>query len=155
MARDASKREFSVARAKALYERLSAVQRPKGLSNNEWAARAGVNTSFFTNLKNGSEPSVGNLRAVLEVVGASLPEFFLEEAKGKLIRLPTAEDLEKALREAIPGMPKRSDKRAEYLAEVVLEILALPEIAPTSHANAGHSAQVSATEASAVRAATK
>jgi hypothetical protein len=96
------------------------------MSNNTWAAQAGVNTSFFTNLRNGSEPSIGNLRKVLEVVDASLPEFFLSEAEGRLVPAVSKEALETALSEALPEAPKRADKRARYLAEVVSHILQLP-----------------------------
>lgn len=120
-------REQSAARARELYDRLMSLPRPDGISNNEWTTRAGVNMSFFTNLKNGSEPSVGNLRAVLEVIDISLPEFFAGEANGRLFRLPSRERLERAIAAALPGLPRNQGRRAEYLSEVVLACLSIPE----------------------------
>jgi hypothetical protein len=117
----------TTARAKSLYERLMALPRPEGLSNNEWAKRAGVNTSFFTNVRNGSEPSVGNLRSVLEAIGVTLPEFFLDEAPECVVLAPSERELTEALRDALPGLPRSPERRAEYLAEVVLSVLALPK----------------------------
>lgn len=117
----------SALRAAAIYNRLMALPRPEGMSNNEWAKKAGVNTSFFTNLRKGSEPSVGNLRAVLKAVNVSLPEFFAHEANGRLISRPTQEQLEAALRAVMPGLPRNPDRRVEYLAEALSAVLALQE----------------------------
>lgn len=121
------KKDQVAARARAIYDRLMKIRRPEDLSNNEWAKRAGVNTSFFTNLKKGSEPSVGNLRAILEVVGVTLPEFFLNEALSRLIPAPSPRALEQAILDALPGLPRRPERRAEYLAATVLRILRLPD----------------------------
>lgn len=115
-------------RARAIYGRLMSLERPGNLSNNEWAKKAGVNTSFFTNLKNGSEPSVGNLRTVLGAVGVSLPEFFAEEAMGRLIFSPSMEELIQAIADALPGLPRTPGKRARYLAEVVQASLSTQEL---------------------------
>ena len=120
------KRTGSSERARAIYDRLMQLPRGDELSNNEWAKRAGVNTSFFTNVRNGSEPSVGNLRAVLSVVDVTLPEFFADEARGRMIPCPTSEALASAIQAALPGLPKRPDKRARYLAEVVSAYLRIP-----------------------------
>lgn len=146
-----TKKEETARRAKAIYDRLMLIDRPAGLSNNEWAAKAGVNTSFFTNLRNGSEPSVGNLRAVLEVVGLSLPEFFASEAAGRLIFAPDERQLIGAIRDALPGLPKRHDRRAEYLADVVQAVLRIPLDRPAIEDREVGPQQVSA----AARAATK
>jgi transcriptional regulator with XRE-family HTH domain len=126
MPRQTAKRISASERAKAIYDRLAELPRPENMSNNEWATRAGVNTSFFTNLRKGSEPSVGNLRSVLAVIGVSLPEFFCEEAEGRLILMPNEEALVQALQDSLPGLPRRPERRAEYLAEVVLRVLELP-----------------------------
>lgn len=122
----------STLRARTIYDRLMALPRDKDLSNNEWTRRAKVNTSFFTNLKNGSEPSVGNLRAILTVVGVSLPEFFVNEAEGRLVKTPTAEQLEAAIGAVLPGLPRNPDKRAQYLAEAVQSVLELPVGTPSN-----------------------
>ena len=125
------KRAEAARSANAIYERLMKLRRTEDMSNNEWAKRAGVNTSFFTNLRKGSDPSIGNLRAVLAVAGVSLPEFFLDEASGRLILPPDVSALGGALADAISSMPRRADRRASYLAEILSGILALPQ---TEHA---------------------
>jgi len=114
-------------RASELYEKLMALPRPTGMSNNEWAQKAGVNTSFFVNVRKGSEPSIGNLRKVLEAVDVSLPEFFADEADGRLVRKPSAQELTAALGQALPEIPKRADRRAAFLADAVLHVLGLPQ----------------------------
>lgn len=119
------KMNTSALRAKTIYDRLMSLPRDGSLSNNEWAKKAGVNTSFFTNLKNGSEPSIGNLRAVLAAANVSIPEFFASEAEGRLIPAPSKDFLEAAIREVLPGLPRNQDKRAEYLAEALLHALEL------------------------------
>lgn len=149
------KRAAATRRAKEIYERLMALPRPEQLSNNEWAARAGVNTSFFTNLRRGSEPSVGNLRSVLEVVGISLPEFFLFEAQGRLVPAPAHEDLIEAFLLALPGLPRRQDRRAEYLSQVVQDVLALPRNLRATHSIEETSQEGGGEQAVGTRRATK
>lgn len=129
------KKAESEKRAKEIYRRLMAMHPlDPPMSNNAWAGKAGVNTSFFTNLgagkKPASEPSIGNLRAVLEAAGSSIPEFFLKEARGRLVRAPSAQALESAIRDALPGLPRSADTRPGYLAEVVLNVLGLPSNRP-------------------------
>lgn len=63
------------ARAAALYDRL-ADMKPADWSFNEWTDKAGVNSSFFTNMKKGSAPSVFNLEAILRPLDLTLSEFF-------------------------------------------------------------------------------
>jgi len=123
------KKAAAEARAKAIYARLMRLKQP-AMSNNDWTKKAGVSTSFFTNMqgikKAASEPSIGNLRLVLEAAGSSLPEFFIAEAKGRVVPTPTRPALIEAFREALPQLPRSADTRAEYLAEVVERILVLP-----------------------------
>lgn len=139
---DEPKRSGVALRAREIYEKLMKLPRPDALSNNEWAKRAGVNTSFFTNLRNGSQPGVVNLEAVLRVVDISLPEFFLGNGVGQLTYLPSVQDLEGAMRAALPGLPRSPDRRAEYLAEVVLSVLALRPDWNTIPSNADRTALV-------------
>jgi hypothetical protein len=127
MTDNSAKLKTSALRAKAIYDRLMALPRPEGMSNNEWAKKAMVNTSFFTNVRNGSEPSVGNLQAVLRAVDVTLPEFFLHDAKGRLVARPTQAELEAAIRAVLPGLPKDQDRQAEYLAEAVGAVLELQQ----------------------------
>jgi len=131
MADKASKKRESEMRARAIYRRLMAMPRPGKISNNELATRAGVNTSFFSQLKGNdkkvpSEPSVGNLRLVLEALGSSIPEFFVHEARGRLAPVPTQQDLERAFETALAALPAKAEDQPRYLAEVVRDILALP-----------------------------
>lgn len=137
MASNSDKKAAAELRARALHARLMALPRPReDYSNNDWTAEAGVSTSFFTNMqgrsKPASEPSVGNLRLVLEAVGSTLPEFFADEAQGRLIARPTRQELEQAIADALPGLPKQADKRPGYLAEAVLNVLALPKSRPAT-----------------------
>lgn len=118
-------------RAREIYERLMQI-RPEGMSNNQWTAKAGVSTSFFTNLQGGSkpasEPSIGNLRLVLNAAGASLPEFFLHESAGRLMSRPTRRELEQALAAVWEGLPSGSPSRQiAYVAQALLPALGLPE----------------------------
>lgn len=134
-----SKKSESEERAKALYLRLMDLPRRDDIpSNNKWTAKAGVSTSFFTNLqgkpaqgdkaaKAPSEPSIGNLRLILEAAGTSIPEFFASEAKGRLVPAPTRQALEQALADAWDGVAGSKDKRIAYLAGTVLQLLGLPE----------------------------
>lgn len=119
----AGKKLESEARARELYERLSGLKWPD-MSFNEWCTKAGVNTSFFTNMRNGSEPTVGNLRSILEVVGTTLPEFFAHEAQGRLVVIPSEQALEEAFDEVLPELPRGTERRKKYLAEAVLALLA-------------------------------
>ena len=141
-------------RARAIYDRLMVIPRDQALSNNEWARKAGVNTSFFTNLKKGSEPSVGNLRAILNVVGVSLPEFFADEADGRLIPAPTIQELDSLFRQILPQLPKRLDRRSEFLAEAVQHGLALPRMLPSIVADQNVGEPGETQESGSVRAAT-
>lgn len=133
MAAAPEKKKDSQRQAKAIYLRLMELPRPSHIdSNNSWTSKAGVSTSFFTNLqgsekKPASEPSIGNLRRVLEAVGSSVPEFFLEEARGRLVRAPTRQAIEQALSAAMAHLPKRRDAQVAFLATVVLRALGLPD----------------------------
>lgn len=131
MADKAAKKRESEMRARAIHRRLMAMPRPGEMSNNDLAKKAGVNTSFFSQLKGNekkvpSEPSVGNLRLVLEALGSSIPEFFLHEARGRLVPVPSQQALERAFSEALSALPAKAEDRPRYLAEVVRDILALP-----------------------------
>jgi hypothetical protein len=100
-------------------------------SEAKWCKAAGVSSSFFSNLrgtptKGPSDPSVGKLRAMLEAAGVTLSEFFAEEAQGRMTLMPTKPTLEQVIAAALPGRPRQEDRLPEYLAEIVLELLALP-----------------------------
>lgn len=132
MAANREKKADAERRAREIYERLMRL-RPEGMSNNQWTAKAGVSTSFFTNLQGGSkpasEPSIGNLRLVLNAVGASLPEFFLEEARGRLLRRPSIRELEQALSDVWEGLPSDgAGRQIAYVAQALLPALGLPEL---------------------------
>lgn len=148
-------REAATRSARGIYDRLMALPRDEGLSNNEWAKKAGVNTSFFTNLRNGSDPSVNNLRSVLSVLNYSLPEFFLDESRGRVLNKPSQQQVESALAQALTTLPKRADRRASYLAEVVLQILGPRGIDLASQPNRDDQGAIGDAEAPVIRHATK
>jgi hypothetical protein len=131
MSASSSKKAEAERSAREIYRKLMAIERPKDLSNNRWTAAAGVSTSFFTNMqgetKPASNPSVHNLRLILAQVGMTLPEFFLSEARGRLMRVPTKRELEQALDDVWEGLPKDRNKRIAFVAESVLRALELPE----------------------------
>lgn len=142
MAANPGKKLEAEKRAKVLYKRLMALPLNPPMSNNDWTKKAGVSTSFFTNLqgnkKRASEPSIGNLRLVLEAAGTTVPEFFIHEAEGRLIQRPSKQALAQAIRDAMPGLPHSASKRPEYLAQAVLDVLALPAVLePTVRASGG------------------
>ncbi|HET7255587.1 MAG TPA: hypothetical protein VFJ46_17660 [Xanthobacteraceae bacterium] len=121
------KKEQAKASAKEIARRLQVLEKPLAIdSEREWVRVAGVSSSFFTNLRNGSDPSVNNLRLILEAAGSSLPEFFRDEARTPLVQVPSKQALEQAIFEALDELPARPGRRAEYLAEVVQQLLALP-----------------------------
>lgn len=154
MASREGKREEAARRARVLYARLLRIK-PADLTERQWTIRAGVSSSFFTNMAKGSEPSIGNLRLVLDEIGVSLPEFFVHEAEGKLLPAPNEQELADALRRVLPGLPKSLDRRAEYLAATVSDVLGLPARMRSNPAN-GNSPDEDDPEAGAPpRAATK
>ena len=140
MAARSDKKSLAEASARGIAERLRRMGVPERYrSERQWVEAAGVSSSFFTNLRGNdtkppSDPSVGNLRLVLEAGGTSLPEFFLEESEGRLVRPPTRSELEAAFRDALDDLPARKERRAEFLASVVEQLLRLPQSRPASRA---------------------
>lgn len=117
------KKAEAEARARDLYERLMALKGDSNLSNNDWCKAAGVNTSFFTAMKGSdtkrpSEPSIGNLRLVLQAISSSIPEFFVDEARVKLVPLPNQAQLEGMMASLLKavGLVPASDDIAGTLA---------------------------------------
>lgn len=130
MAKSPGKKVDSERRALELAVRLEEL-RPHDLTERQWCIKAGVSSSFFSNLrgtptKAPSEPSIGNLRLILETAGTSLPEFFVAESRGRVIRTPSRRALERAFAEALPGLPRAPDRRAQYLVQAVADVLELP-----------------------------
>jgi len=160
MASKPGKKADSEKRAKVIYQRLMDLPRDESFaSNNNWTKKAGVSTSFFTNLqgtkKPASEPSIGNLRAVLEAAGSSIPEFFLHEAKHRLARAPTRQAIEQALLDAWDEAPPEQERRIAYLASTVLRLLELPADQPASDIVEHPGASDARAKASRPRSATK
>jgi hypothetical protein len=139
MAGKEQKKLEAEARAREIANRLERI-RPQGLTDRQWCLRAGVSPSFFSNLKGTaskrpSEPSVGNLRAMLCAAKTTLPDFFADEAEGRSAVLPTAEELELRIRELLPTMPWDPDKFARMLAQGLSLALGLPAAHATTPAN--------------------
>jgi hypothetical protein len=126
--RKTAKKAAAERRAAEIHRRLAAL-RPPELSERQWTIRAGVSPSFFTNLAGAkkSEPSVGNLRSILAAIDVTLPEFFADEAKGRLVPAPTRQALEAAIADALPAMPRAPGRRAAYLAATLEALLKLPQ----------------------------
>lgn len=118
--------------AKDIVERLDAMGLPEGIdSERQWTIQAGVSSSFFSNLrKSPSDPTINNLRLILRKAGSSLPEFFLEEAEGRVVRAPSRQALDEALRDALDRLPPRREQRVEYLAATLERLLGLPRTRP-------------------------
>lgn len=134
MASRRDKKADAERRARALYTQLLLLK-PAELTERQWTIGAGVSSSFFTNLKAGSEPSIGNLRLVLDFVGITLPEFFAPESKGRLLRAPNEPELIAALSRVLPHLPSGVDRQAEFLASTVSGVLGLPANMRTRIAN--------------------
>ena len=136
MAARRDKKSLAEASARGIAERFRSMGVPDAFrSERQWVEMAGVSSSFFTNLRGSetkapSDPSVGNLRLVLEAGGSSIPEFFADEARGRLVRPPTRQELEAAFRDALDDLPARRERRAEYLASIVESLLRLPKSRP-------------------------
>lgn len=161
MASNPEKKAEAEKRAQEICRRLLALrdEREPNLSNNDWTKRAGVSTSFFTNMqgkrKPASEPSIGNLRAVLEAIGSSLPEFFAGEAEGRLVHPPTQPALEQALADAWDELPRQQVARVAYLASTVRKLLELPERRAATADSPDDGGQGGREEASPIQSATK
>lgn len=131
VAKNPEKKQAAEASARDAYRRLMALPRPAKLdSPRQWLITAGLSTSTLTNMQGGakapSDPSINNLRMLLQAIGSSIPEMYLDEAEGRVVRAPSKRELEQALLDAFDEMPRQAGPRAAYLAEVVLELLALP-----------------------------
>lgn len=75
-------------------------------------------------------PTIKVLSNLAEALGGDLSIFGLSEFRTDP---PTEDELEAALRDMLPGMPKGAlDKRARYLAEAVGRALKLPQARPAS-----------------------
>lgn len=161
MAARSDKKDVAEASAKAIAARFRKIGVPeKFRSERQWVEAAGVSSSFFTNLRGSdtkppSDPSVGNLRLVLEAGGSSIPEFLADEANGKLVRPPTRPELEAAFRDALDALPARRERRAEYLASVVEQLLRLPKSRPASRAGEDEGGKADRAAAAPARRATR
>jgi hypothetical protein len=161
MAARSDKKNLAEASARGIAARFRALGLPERFrSERQWVEKAGVSSSFFTNLRGSetkapSDPSVGNLRLVLEAGGSSIPEFFADEAQGRLVSPPTRPELEAALRDALDALPARKERRAEYLASVVESLLRLPRNRPASRGGAAADAAGDREAAAPARRATR
>jgi hypothetical protein len=161
MAARRDKKNLAEASARGIAERFRRMGVPERFrSERQWVEAAGVSSSFFTNLRGSdtkppSDPSVGNLRLVLEAGGSSVPEFFADEARGRLVAPPTRQELEAAFRDALDDLPARRERRAEYLASVVESLLRLPRNRPATGAGEDEGAAAAREAAAPARRATR
>ncbi len=68
----------------ALYEQLMALK-PAGLTENAWAVNAGVNRSFFQDLKRGKIPRTDTLERVVGAIGLTLAQFHALQAGAQAV----------------------------------------------------------------------
>lgn len=100
--------------------------KPDDLSWRQWTIQADVSGSFFTDVKNGIDPSIGRVERVVNAIGLSLVDFFEGRLPADVVA-SSDETLVQTLRVAIQDMPRGSaDKRAQYLAEYLSTALGLP-----------------------------
>lgn len=137
------------ARIDAMLRRI----KPPQLSERAWLIEAGVNTSFFTDLRTkGSVPSIDKVERLARVAGLSLAEFVSGDDPGGAV---SAAQLQHAIADAFPLPPLPTDRQAAYLADIVLELLGLPPTAPTSPASAAIAGKAGRAKAAPARASTK
>lgn len=162
MAEKTEKQERSQASARRIAEGLRKMGLPPRYeSERQWIQAAGVSASFFTNLRGSaakppSDPSVGNLRRILEAAGSSLPEFFAGEAKGRVVRPPTRQEIEQAIADALEDLPARGrERRVEYLASTFERLLGLPKSRRATRPAADRQPAAAPARAARSRAATR
>lgn len=68
-------------------------------------------------------PTVKVLSSLADALGGDLSMFGVA---GESAGFPSRQALEQAFADALPGLPRGADRRAEYLAQVVLGVLELP-----------------------------
>lgn len=102
---------------------------PKGLSVRKWCEASQVSTSFFTDLRKGTEPGIDKIERLVNKAGLSLSQFIANDEAPAI----SEETLRQAIRDAFPLPPKPFDQQAEYLADIVLGILALPPSRQPNH----------------------
>lgn len=113
-------------------ERIVAVLREAtsqgGFSQRGLSRAAGEGRDAVGDIVNGRNrnPTVKVLSNLARAMGRDLSVFGLAPAPSRA-EPPSADELEKALREVLPGMPRGSvETRARYLADTVSAVLGLP-----------------------------
>jgi len=87
--------------------------------------------------------------------GSNVPLVDLLRMPTQRAQVPTRQALERAIADALPGLPRASGKRAEYLAATVAAALQLPEGLRDDPANDGMSAEDVSEEVAPVRSPTR
>lgn len=106
----------------SLYDRLMVLRQPETLSNNKWAIKAGVNTSFFSSIRRGGDPSVGNLEKVLAAVGVTISDFFREAPSSEAALAIAAQTEEKKPRRRIEATLRISADSWDDLAHALHQL---------------------------------
>jgi transcriptional regulator with XRE-family HTH domain len=116
-------------------ERIRAVLRKAIRPAGTWSGRglareAGLNRDAVYDIVNGrnENPSVMALAAIAQALGRDLSVFGLQVRS----RPPSATELEAAILESLPAMPRRGswERKASFLAEAVAASLRLPPARP-------------------------
>lgn len=124
---------------------------PEGLSVRKWCEASQVSTSFFTDLRNGTEPGIDKIERLVNRAGLSLAQFIADDAAPAI----SEDELRQAIRDAFPLPPKPFDQQAEYLADIVLDILALPPSRRPSHPSGSPGAKDGSAKGAPPRGPTK
>jgi hypothetical protein len=105
-----------------LYDRLRRIQ-PSDLNDRQWCIAGKVSTSFFTDVRNGTIPSIDKVERMVNVAGMTLTDFVSD---GELRRGFSVDQLRSAFQDALPLPVGSLERQASFLADVVLDILGLP-----------------------------
>jgi len=117
---------------------LRGALRPAGTWSGRGLAReAGLNRDAVYDIVAGrnDNPSIKALTALAQALGEDLSIFGVQVRS----RIPSAAELERAILESLPAMPRRGswERKASFLAEAVAASLRLPTVRPARRRGAG------------------
>ena len=109
------------------------------MSGRGLAREAGLNRDAVYDIVNGrnGNPSIRALAALAQAMGEDLSIFGVQVRS----RVPSAAELEQAILESLPAMPRRGswERKASFLAEAVAAALRLPPARPAMRRAGGRS----------------
>lgn len=130
---------------------LLAGAKPADLSERQWCLKAGVSTSFFTDIRKGTVPSIDKVERMANAAGQSLAEFVTGASPERV----SEQELRRAILDAFPLPSVPPEQQASYLADIVLKILALPPSRHPSQAVVANDAKADSAKGAPPRGSTK